>query len=485
MENMSRNLKRALFLALLAVAMPVLSFAQVVVSITVAPPVIPVYEQPVCPEPGLLWTPGYWAYGEAGYFWVPGVWVQPPSVGLLWTPGYWAFEGPVYIWHAGYWGPHVGFYGGVNYGFGYTGVGFLGGVWAGSVFRYNTAVMHVGVGFHDVYVDRAAVVEGGVRVSFNGRGGVAARPTAAERIAERDHHIEHTELQRSHEHAASLDRSARFSENHGRPSHAATARAGERRAENHAGRGPAERPAAESIVQPPSIVQPSTHPLAGRAHITLPHTPRQHRAGPEDPPRTPPVVTARLLTRLHLMPRRQEAETHTPKQRRPLLRRTAPGPQRAASVAKADLPVRLRPARSDKFLCPGPQLLWFGRHSTTAREAAEKGRGPGRCRSRLRVGVELTPSRERQRPGPDLSSSSRLTATHGSRAGVESSPNRPTKRGHRSSPSQRGYNSGSPRCRLPPDSRFSSTSVSNSKVLACSTIEQSASLKKARATCSR
>ena len=122
MENMSRNLKRALFLALLAVAMPVLSFAQVVVSITVAPPVIPVYEQPVCPEPGLLWTPGYWAYGEAGYFWVPGVWVQPPSVGLLWTPGYWAFEGPVYIWHAGYWGPHVGFYGGVNYGFGYTGV---------------------------------------------------------------------------------------------------------------------------------------------------------------------------------------------------------------------------------------------------------------------------------------------------------------------------------------------------------------------------
>src|SRR5580704_19456311 len=138
------------------------------ISVHVAPPVLPVYVQPPLPAEGYLWTPGYWGYGEAGYYWVPGVWAQPPTVGLLWTPGYWGFEGPVYIWHEGYWGPHIGFYGGVNYGFGYTGVGFLGGIWVGSVFRYNTAVMHVGVGFHDVYVDRAAIVEGGVRTSVNG-----------------------------------------------------------------------------------------------------------------------------------------------------------------------------------------------------------------------------------------------------------------------------------------------------------------------------
>src|SRR5580704_13811807 len=203
---MNKHFVRRLLLALLAVMMAAASHAQVVaVRIVVAPPVLPVYVQPECPTPGFLWTPGYWGYGDAGYYWVPGVWVQPPTVGLLWTPGYWGFEGPVYIWHPGYWGPHIGFYGGVNYGFGYTGVGFLGGIWVGSVFRYNTAVMHVGVGFHDVYVNRAAIVEGGARTSFNGPGGLRARPTEGERLAERDHHIERTELQRSHEHTASLD----------------------------------------------------------------------------------------------------------------------------------------------------------------------------------------------------------------------------------------------------------------------------------------
>src|SRR5579862_1049958 len=212
-QFMSKHFGRMLFLASLAVAAP--AAAQLVaVRISVAPPVLPVYEQPICPAPGYLWTPGYWAYGDAGYFWVPGVWLQPPSVGLLWTPGYWGFEGPVYIWHEGYWGPHLGFYGGVNYGFGYTGVGFLGGIWVGSVFRYNTAVMHVGVGFHDVYVDRAAIVEGGARYSFNGPGGWSARATERERLAERDHHVERMAAQRDHEHAARMDRGARFSENH-------------------------------------------------------------------------------------------------------------------------------------------------------------------------------------------------------------------------------------------------------------------------------
>jgi hypothetical protein len=33
------------------------------VSITVAPPVLPVYEQPPIPDPGYMWTPGYWAWG--------------------------------------------------------------------------------------------------------------------------------------------------------------------------------------------------------------------------------------------------------------------------------------------------------------------------------------------------------------------------------------------------------------------------------------
>ena len=68
-------------------------------SIDIAPPALPVYEQPPIPAPGYIFTPGYWSWGDAGYYWVPGTWVEPPSVGLLWTPGYWGFNGGVYaVW---------------------------------------------------------------------------------------------------------------------------------------------------------------------------------------------------------------------------------------------------------------------------------------------------------------------------------------------------------------------------------------------------
>src|SRR5579863_8554639 len=178
---------------LLAGAMGVVSLAPspakaqiaVGVSIRVAPPAIPVYEQPPCPVEGYMWTPGYWAYGSAGYYWVPGVWIAPPRVGLLWTPGYWGWGGGIYAWHAGYWGPHVGFYGGVNYGFGYGGVGFVGGEWRGGVFAYNTAVVHVNTEVvRNVYVNRTVVNNTIIvnRTSFNGTGGITARANAQEQI---------------------------------------------------------------------------------------------------------------------------------------------------------------------------------------------------------------------------------------------------------------------------------------------------------------
>ncbi len=112
------RMMRYLFIAILMLAIPASSFAGVFISVAIAPPVLPVYVQPACPGDGYIWTPGYWAYGPAGYFWVPGTWVVAPEPGLLWTPGYWGWGGGVYVWHAGYWGPHIGFYGGVNYGYG-------------------------------------------------------------------------------------------------------------------------------------------------------------------------------------------------------------------------------------------------------------------------------------------------------------------------------------------------------------------------------
>jgi len=118
---------RWFLLAVLMSVIPVSSaHAGVFISVGIAPPVLPVYVQPMCPGPGMIWTPGYWAYGDDGYYWVPGAWVPSPYEGALWTPPYWGWENGFYAFHAGYWGPEVGYYGGGNYGFGYMGVGFWG-----------------------------------------------------------------------------------------------------------------------------------------------------------------------------------------------------------------------------------------------------------------------------------------------------------------------------------------------------------------------
>ena len=187
---------RHLLPALLFAALPLTAaHAFVDVSITVAPPVLPVYEQPPCPVEGYLWTPGYYGYGDAGYYWVPGIWCAPPRVGFLWTPGYWGFDEGFYAFHTGYWGPTVGFYGGVNYGYGYGGYGYYGGRWDGAVFRYNTAVTRVNTTIiHNTYVNRTVIREG-VRpggASFNGRGGISARPDARQLAAARGPRLQPT-----------------------------------------------------------------------------------------------------------------------------------------------------------------------------------------------------------------------------------------------------------------------------------------------------
>jgi len=250
-----RKICLAVFILLAAVlfVLPAGASAQVSVGISVriGPPAIPVYPQPVCPGPGYLWTPGFWAYGPAGYYWVPGTWVVAPAPGLLWTPGYWGYGGGVYAWHAGYWGPHVGFYGGINYGFGYYGAGFVGGEWRGRVFAYNAAVLNVNTTVvHNYYINRTVINNVHVnRVSYNGGpGGIDARPTPGQLAAERERRYGMTDAQSQHELAARNNPQLRDSYNHGRPEIAATSRPGEftghgvvgARPENSSFRPPAE-----------------------------------------------------------------------------------------------------------------------------------------------------------------------------------------------------------------------------------------------------
>src|SRR5262245_40021441 len=207
--------------ALLFTGLPLASTsAYVAVSVGIAPPAIPVYAQPLCPVAGYIWTPGYWAYGPYGYYWVPGVWVAPPAFGLLWTPGYWAFSGGSYLFHDGYWGPTVGFYGGINYGYGYWGNGYYGGRWVGDAFSYNTAVSRVNTAvIHNTYVNREVLNRRGTnRTSFNGgKGGLQAKPSAAQQTAEKNRREGPTAAQRSRMDSAKNDPALRAKDNKSKP----------------------------------------------------------------------------------------------------------------------------------------------------------------------------------------------------------------------------------------------------------------------------
>src|SRR5579885_3451911 len=226
---MNRSIIRWGLFSLLLFSFAASSYAQVAVGISVrfGPPRIPVYAQPICPGPGYLWTPGYWAWSDdAGYYWVPGTWVLAP-IGMYWTPGYWGWGGGFYMWHPGYWGPHVGFYGGINYGFGYTGVGFYGGEWRGGGFYYNRSVTNVSVTNVTNVYNRTVVVNNTTvnNVSYNGgTGGVIARPTAQEETYARETHTAPLAVQTQHAQLAGQNRQNWASVNQGRPAIAATAR---------------------------------------------------------------------------------------------------------------------------------------------------------------------------------------------------------------------------------------------------------------------
>jgi hypothetical protein len=227
MKNLrTRRLLGALLVALVTCGASILASAAVFVSVNIAPPPLIVYEQPPAPAPGYIWTPGYWAYGDDGYYWVPGTWVLAPFVGALWTPGYWGWYDDRFVWYDGYWGPHVGFYGGIDYGFGYFGVGYLGGRWDHGTFVYNTAVNNINTTIiRNTYYQPAAAIANASHTSFNGgNGGITAQPTAQDRLAERDRHRSATPAQVQHQQAARLNGAQFASVNHGTPAVTATAK---------------------------------------------------------------------------------------------------------------------------------------------------------------------------------------------------------------------------------------------------------------------
>jgi YXWGXW repeat-containing protein len=274
----------SLLLAVGSLAIPAQSRAQVAVGIVVqiGPPELPIYEQPLCPGDGYIWVPGYWAWDGDGddYYWVPGTWVLVPEVGFFWTPGYWAWGGSGFIFYEGYWGPVVGFYGGINYGYGYFGHGYEGGRWDNGRFYYNRSVNNVNITeIHNVYNTTVVNNTTVTRVSYNGgNGGINERPTPQEQAAAREKHISPVPAQVQHVQAARANPALRASANRGKPPVAATPKPGalNDRAIVPAKEGGRYNPPAARSQTNANAARPSTaiHPneLPAITHPTAPST---------------------------------------------------------------------------------------------------------------------------------------------------------------------------------------------------------------------
>ncbi len=229
------------------------AFSGPVIQAEEPPPPLPEYEQPPMPAPGYQWTPGYWAWNNTDYYWVPGVWVEPPRVAVLWTPPYWGFVAGVYMFHPGYWAPHVGFYGGINYGFGYGGNGYAGGRWDNGRFFYNRAVnnfgaVHVGATYDaPVTINRTNIPN----VSYNGgQGGLQVKPTPEQEQVVAEPHVPATPAQISHVRTASVNPEQFRFANQGKPAVAATPRPGDLKGP---GVVPAKAPGAAQLAPVPNV----------------------------------------------------------------------------------------------------------------------------------------------------------------------------------------------------------------------------------------
>jgi hypothetical protein len=371
-------------------------------SVQLAPPVLPDYSQPPLPAYGYIWTPCFWSWSDpVGYYWVPGTWVQPPVVGLLWTPPYWGWANGAYVFNGGYWGPQVGYYGGVNYGYGYGGLGYEGGHWDNGRFTYNRTANNFGtVHISDVYTKHVTIINN-THVSYvGGTGGLTTQPTAQERLAEQDHHVALTAEQQKHIATAAATPALAASRNNGHPAIAATSHPAqfngpgvvraqpEGIAEHTTAPAIAPHPTAAGTVPalrpPPEVAEHAVaHPVeaapahSAEEHVTAPNAAAPHLAGAREPlaERPAPQPAEHALVRpveatqarpadVHVIAP-NAAAPHPAASREPLAEHPAPQPAEHALVRPAEA-VPARPAEQHAA-APAP-------HPAAAHEApAAKG----------------------------------------------------------------------------------------------------------------
>jgi hypothetical protein len=308
---------------------------------------LPDYDQPPAPGDDYIWTPGYWAWSSDGYYWVPGAWVEAPYEGALWTPGYWGYWNNSYGYYPGYWGQYIGYYGGIDYGFGYTGYGYQGGYWGGGHFNYNRSVNNVNVTVvHNVYNRSVVVYTTNNHVSYNGgSGGLHVPARAAERVAMRQQHTAPMQAQLENQRTASTNRAQFASANHGRPANVAVTEP--LAADRNVKASPALRATNREVEQQQQQHQPVPQPGQRPATPQLPERqggqqpprgatpqPEQRQAAPQPESRTNPEPPQREAApqRQPTPPPEQRHAAPQPEERQaPPQREAAPQPQREAA----------------------------------------------------------------------------------------------------------------------------------------------------------
>jgi hypothetical protein len=311
------------------------------------PPPLPEYDQPPIPDEGYIWTPGYWSWADGGYYWVPGAWVAPPYAGALWTPGYWGYFNGRYGFCHGYWGRYIGYYGGVNYGYGYDGRGYQGGYWQGDRFDYNRSANNFGnTRVENVYDRRVENYTRDNRVSYNGGPqGVQARPTPAEVAAYRAPHAPPMASQVQLAKASASNRAQFASVNHGKPatmvsSKPIPAQRGIKPApvmqpmtKNE--RGPAAAESKPEMNKPAARVETPTRPPMQPETRTAPNRAEPNRAEPNKP-----FTETRPAPQHAAPPSRPTTEARTTPAPRPAPESRAAPPPRPAPETRAAPPPR-------------------------------------------------------------------------------------------------------------------------------------------------
>jgi hypothetical protein len=262
-----------------------------------------------------------------------------PYIGALWTPPYWDYEQVHYRWHRGYWSQHIGFYGGIDYGYGYVGRGFYGGYWNHDSFAYNRAVTNVNVTVvHNVY--NHTVIQNTVnRISYNGgNGGINLRPIPSELAVLRERPMPAVTAQVEHVRQAAENRAQFASVNHGRPPVAVAAQP-----LVTSYREPArERPIPTGAVRTIPENRPVQQPIARAPQNELRRAQRQEvrsapaqasRAIPENRPAQQPIVRAPQNELRHAQ--RQETRPVAP-------------PAMQQPVGRQEQPVQPRPVQQER-----------------------------------------------------------------------------------------------------------------------------------------